>query len=95
MALSDGTYNIINGASNKCLDLYNGSTADGARIVQWDCWGGAFQKWNIIVNSNGTSTIKAATSGKCLDDYNNSTANEAPIRQWTCNGGTNQQFIVQ
>ncbi|MFF1630667.1 ricin-type beta-trefoil lectin domain protein, partial [Streptomyces sp. NPDC058272] len=73
---------------NKCLDAYNSGTANGTKVVLWDCNGGTNQKWTF--NSGGTLTNNV--SGLCLDAINNGTANGTLIDLWTCNGGTNQQW---
>lgn len=33
----DGFFKLVNVSSGRCLDLNNGSTANGARIQLWDC----------------------------------------------------------
>ncbi len=49
-------------ASQKCLDVVNGSTAAGAPIQIWDCHSGANQSWRFGQND----TIIGAGSGRCL-----------------------------
>jgi len=56
---SDGTLRAL----GKCLDITNGSTADGAKAQLYTCNGSGAQKWqpqtgNLLVNPQ---------SGKCLD----------------------------
>jgi streptogrisin C len=36
---------LVNPQANKCVDVMDWSTADGARLITWDCHGGANQKW--------------------------------------------------
>jgi len=36
---------LVNPQANKCVDVSGWSTADGARLITWDCHGGANQKW--------------------------------------------------
>lgn len=38
-------YVIIAKHSGKCLDVGSKSTDKGAKIIQWDCWGGKNQQW--------------------------------------------------
>jgi len=36
---------LVNPQANKCVDVDAWNTADGARLITWDCHGGANQKW--------------------------------------------------
>jgi hypothetical protein len=38
---------IVAAHSGKCLDVRDVSLADGARIQQWTCHGGANQQWQF------------------------------------------------
>ncbi|WP_433252600.1 RICIN domain-containing protein [Streptosporangium sp. CA-135522] len=82
--------------SDKCLDVYGGSTRNGADVIQWTCTGGLNQDWSLVATDSGYYTIEAAHSGKCLDVYGGSTRNGADAIQWTCAGTPNQQWkLVQ
>ena len=76
----------IVGLAGKCLDVRNGSSADGALVQISSCTGSAGQKWTVTPGS----TIKALN--KCLDISGNSTANGARIQLWSCTGGGNQNW---
>ena len=65
--------------SGRCLDVTDWSTANGARIQQWGCQGGANQQWIVQPAGNGFSTIVSAQSGKALDVSDWSLDNGAPI----------------
>jgi len=78
----------ISGLAGKCVDVANGSSANGTAVQLYDCNGTAAQQWNV--GSDGT--IRAL--GKCLDVSNNSTADGALIHLWDCVGGANQQWTV-
>lgn len=43
--LPDHNYQLKFAATGKCIDVRDVSTADGARIQQWDCHGGDNQVW--------------------------------------------------
>ncbi len=43
--LPDHSYQLKFSGTGKCLDVTDVSTADGARIQQWDCHGGDNQVW--------------------------------------------------
>jgi len=83
--------------SNKLLDVYNGSTADGANVVQWAANGQANQRWRVQDAGGGYSTVVSVNSGRCLDVYGgaSATADGARVTQWSCNGGTNQQWRIE
>jgi type 1 glutamine amidotransferase len=79
-----GTGPIV-GIAGKCLDVRNGSTADGTQVQIWSCSGAASQQWTV-----SGSTLRAL--GKCLDVSGASTANGAKVQLWSCNGGANQNW---
>ncbi|MFC4466488.1 carbohydrate-binding protein [Streptomyces xiangluensis] len=76
----------IVGLANKCLDIRNGSSADGTAVQISSCTGSAGQKWTVAPGS----TVKAL--GKCLDVSGNSTADGTKVQLWSCNGGANQNW---
>lgn len=77
----------ITGLGGKCLDVTNGSTANGNQPQLWTCYSGsANQRWTR--GSDGT--VRAL--GKCLDVTGNSTANGAAVQLWDCFGGGNQRW---
>ncbi len=89
--VSGGTYKLINRASGKALDVSNGSTADGADVIQWGYSGNINQKWVLTDTGNGYK-IMNSNSGKALDVYNSSTADGADVIQWTDRGQNNQKW---
>ncbi|SDE49436.1 RICIN domain-containing protein [Glycomyces harbinensis] len=86
---------VVNRNSGKCLDVVNGSTANGAEIIQYDCHGGTNQQWQLTATGGGYYRIASQSSGKCLDVDGASTANNARVIQWTCGSGTNQQWQLR
>jgi len=40
-----GAGDLVNPQSNKCVDVGGWNTSNGAKLVQWECTGGANQKW--------------------------------------------------
>jgi len=76
-AASAGT--LVSSLNGKCLDVTDGSTANGNQPQLWDCVAGsANQQWTLA--DNGTVQGR----GKCLDVANNSTANGAVVHLWDC-----------
>jgi alpha-galactosidase len=80
------TTTLVSASSGRCLDVPNGSTANGTQPVIWDCNSGTNQRWTFTGQS-----IQAL--GKCLDAPLNATAG-AKVQLWDCNGGTNQQWTL-
>ncbi|WP_282703442.1 ThuA domain-containing protein [Streptomyces sp. CC219B] len=74
------------GLAGKCLDVRNGSSADGTAVQLSSCTGAAGQRWTVAPGS----TVKAL--GKCLDVSGNSTADGARVQLWSCHGGANQNW---
>ncbi|MET8150696.1 ricin-type beta-trefoil lectin domain protein [Actinoplanes sp. NPDC049668] len=81
-----GSGPIVSAANNKCLDVTDGSTADGNQPQMWTCYAGsANQTWQRA--SDGT----VRGLGKCLDVQNNATADGATVHLWTCLAGVASQ----
>lgn len=88
----EGTnYRIVNRNSGKPLAVADGSTADGALIVQ-KTDGGA---WTIDAAPGGAYTLKYVSSGKALDVDGYSSTVGHQLQQWTPSGGTNQQWYLR
>lgn len=82
---------IINRASNMCLDAYEANMAPGTRLVQWHCSGVDWQKWAL---NPLTGTIhNKLDPAYCLDNggiYENGSL----ITLQLCNGSDSQQFVL-
>ncbi|MEV5603861.1 RICIN domain-containing protein [Streptomyces sp. NPDC052299] len=77
---------LTNTGNGKCLDVTDGSTADGTPVQMWTCYPGSQnQSWTL--NSDGSVTAK----GKCLDLAANGTANGTAVHLWTCYGSLASQ----
>lgn len=95
-ALGSGNYWVIARNSNKCLQVWNESTSDGAGIQQLTCYSSLGQQWQAPVvseNPNGSVNIlfRNALSGKCI------TANGsgAVLTQQTCDSSNLRQVWRQ
>ncbi|MET9730589.1 RICIN domain-containing protein [Streptomyces sp. NPDC006458] len=91
----NGHVKLINRNSGKCLDVADGSTADGAAVVQWTCGSQLNQQWKLTDLGGGYRQVVSRSSGKCLDIYGGSTDDGAPLVQWTCGGQSNQQWTLR
>jgi hypothetical protein len=88
------TYTITAQHSSHCLDVVDASTANGARVQQWQCNGSAQQKWDLVPTQYGTFHLKNRVSGKCLDVVDAHQTDGTALQQWNCNGAAQQQFTV-
>ena len=89
-----GYYNVFV-RTGRVLEVANASTANGAKIRQWDYLGGANQQWIIQPVGNGLSVIRNINSGKVLDVTGFSKENGASVQQWDYNITTNQQWAIE
>jgi hypothetical protein len=70
---------LVSALNNKCLDLTEGSTANGTQPQLWTCYAGSTNQ-TVTLADNGSLQIK----GKCLDVANNSSADGAVVHFWDC-----------
>ena len=89
--IPDGIYGIRSKKSGLVMDIYGGSTEEGADIIQWPSHGGVNQMWIFEKQSNGfykiTSVLNPAYS---LDVYGGNTDLGNRVIQWGWHGGANQ-----
>ncbi|MDM4718622.1 endo-1,4-beta-xylanase [Micromonospora sp. WMMA1363] len=80
------TYTITNAQNALCVTVANGSTGNGAAVLQSPCAGLAQQKFELykVVGSDQDYKLAATHSGKCLRVQDDSTADFARIEQWPC-----------
>jgi hypothetical protein len=81
---STDTYELVDAASSKCVDVYGASTGNGAAVVQWECSGAPNQTFTLRTLGDGWTQIVAAHSGKCLDVTGISRDEGALIQQYDC-----------
>jgi alpha-galactosidase len=77
------TFRLRGEVSGRCLDVNQGSSANGAQMLIWDCHSGANQQF-----TRTGQTLQVL--GKCLDAPNATAGTRAQL--WDCNGGANQQW---
>ncbi|MCX5420605.1 RICIN domain-containing protein [Streptomyces sp. NBC_00114] len=76
------------------MDVSSGSTANGAKIIQWPSAGSTNQQWTFTQVADNIFTLRSVKSGLCLDVPSRSTTAGVQLQQWTCNGQTNQQWAL-
>ncbi|MFJ1911792.1 RICIN domain-containing protein [Streptomyces sp. NPDC088147] len=91
-AATPTAYTLVNRRSGKCLEVEDGSGADGANVRQWACHGAARQRWRVEGVGDGTSRLVNVAGGKVLDTAACSVADGAGLRQWSWLGTICQSF---
>ncbi|APU17509.1 MULTISPECIES: RICIN domain-containing protein [Actinoalloteichus] len=86
------SYMFVNRRTGKCMDLAGSSTANGARVIQYNCHNGWNQQWEAVDTGDYLYQFRNRRTGKCLDVANGSTANGSALVQWDCHGGANQRW---
>lgn len=77
-----------------CLDVTNGSTANGVKMQIWSCTPGAGDAAQHFTVASG-GNIQWANTAECLDLTDGSTASGNQIQMWGCAGGnTNQVWNI-
>ncbi len=84
-------YTLVNRNSGKAIDVYNLSTADGARITQWSDNNGANQQFSIQT-IDGYVQLISRNSGKAVEVQGASTTDGGNIVQYSDWNGSNQQW---
>ncbi|KAF7297417.1 hypothetical protein MIND_00975300 [Mycena indigotica] len=85
-----GTISTFN---NKCLDVPNGSKANGVKLQLWTC--AASNTNQMFTNHRGQ--IEWTGTGKCLDLTNGVSANGTQIQLWDCDASKtnfNQDWAI-
>lgn len=76
----------ITGLGGKCLDVTDGSTANGNQPQMWTCTSGVNQQWTLATDG----TVRGL--GKCLDVTGSGTADGTAVQLWDCFAGGNQRW---
>ncbi|WP_433394880.1 ThuA domain-containing protein [Streptomyces sp. CA-146814] len=79
----------VTGIGGKCVDVADGSGADGTQVRLWTCNGSAAQRWT----AGADDTLRAL--GKCLDVSGAGTADGTRIQLYGCNGTGAQRWVPQ
>ncbi|MEU0359546.1 ThuA domain-containing protein [Streptomyces cyaneofuscatus] len=79
----------ITGIGGKCVDVADGSSADGTQIQLWTCNRSTAQRWTAGTDD----TLRAL--GKCLDVSGAGTADGTKIQLYGCNGTGAQRWSPQ
>lgn len=85
---------VVNNYSGRCLEIADGSSANGAPAQQWSCNGQSAAKWRVswIDSERNYFKLVNKASGKCLEIENSSRADYAYAQQWTCKANVKGQI---
>jgi hypothetical protein len=84
-------FTFFSDLSGLCLQPVDGSTEQGAAIVQMPCANVAEQRWTGIPLGNGIYHFQNDASHLCLDARGGATTG-TPVQQWTCNSISNENW---
>jgi len=86
---------IVNAETSHCLTPQNFGSANGTKIIQWNCLSapGLEQDWTYPLDL-AWSPIRNAQNGKCLAISGGSMNAGAPAILWPCNSGYEQLWSV-
>jgi hypothetical protein len=94
----DQVVQLVSVANGKCLQPENGTSTNGAAIVQVPCDGSAAQFWALHFMSSGWLfnlrtwyQVINQSNHLCLDARGNA-VNGTPIQQWTCSGISDEKW---
>jgi subtilisin family serine protease len=96
--LSCGTqttyYEVVARHTGKCLDVFDASTSNGAKFIQWPCIGEPNQEFQIIPVGDNYYKFIARHSNRVMAVLNASQANGALVVQALDSGTAHQQWRI-
>ena len=84
-----GHYRVVAQHSSLVIDVEDISTANGAKLHQWEWWGGDNQKFRLEPVGHGYYRLVLKHSGRSVDVDQISGANGARVIQWDWLAGEN------
>ncbi|HEY9371938.1 ricin-type beta-trefoil lectin domain protein [Streptomyces sp.] len=91
VAWDDAYQPLKNEATGNCVDVDSATSANGTRVLGWDCHGGRNQTWWYDATRQTVHT--GLTQDRCLDVPNASYPAGTALLVWNCHGGTHQKFV--
>ncbi|GAA1963516.1 RICIN domain-containing protein [Kitasatospora viridis] len=88
---SGGSYELVNGRSGLCADVYGGSSSAGATLDQWTCTAGTNQLWNLTQLPTGAYSVTSVRSGLALTAP---ASTGSTVTQQAYTGSTAQQWTL-
>ena len=91
----DGSYNIVNAASGKALDVKDGAASSGTNIQQWSRNGSAAQRWFIDYVPGGFKLSSALNGAFVIDVSGGNSANGTNVTLHASNDSRAQRFTFR
>jgi hypothetical protein len=82
---------LKNAATGQCADVDSSSSANGTRVLGWDCAGTRNQNW--WYDDARQTVITGLTQDRCLDVPGADYKAGAAMNIWNCSGAANQKFV--
>jgi hypothetical protein len=93
VAATKATYRLVARHSGRCLDLLDYSSANNARFVQYDCYGGANQNLRVVQREGNYVELRPMhTPNKCMEPEGWVPMNGVPVVQFNCDDSVAQQW---
>lgn len=93
-SVGNATYRITNVNSGKALDVYGGSTANGAAFQQYDSNGTSAQQWTVRNYGSGKVTLISVNANKAVDIPGGNATQQTKLQMYTPNGTAAQQWTI-
>ena len=91
---STKNFQFVNVKSGKALEVEDGSTADGAAVIQNPPSAAEQQTWSLNYDGAGFFRLTNVRSSKILDVPDESNDDGVVLKQWEDHGGDNQVWLV-
>ncbi|MFE2726138.1 RICIN domain-containing protein [Kitasatospora sp. NPDC059327] len=85
-----GEFKLVNRNSGQVMDVFGGSSADGAAVIQYPWSGSTNQRWLLLPNQDGSFRLSSVRSGKVLEDPSASGTVGGALDQRSDTNGTHQ-----
>ncbi len=85
-------YLLVSRYSNKCLDVKDLNTQNGATTQQWECFGGDNQRFRFVDEGDGFYSIVGKASQRCLSAQAVQYEDGTPAIMWDCHSGPDQKL---
>jgi hypothetical protein len=86
-----GYFEMLNLASNQCVDVYGADYGYGTEIRDYTCNNGDNQKW--VYTAEGQLRPKG-NNAYCLDIQGGYAGNGKDIHLWNCDGGRSEKWFI-
>ncbi len=91
---TDIDYSLVSRSGNKCLDVRNYQTWNGAPLQQTNCSGSYPQRFRFRPSGEGSYAMVDANSGRCVSTQGARYDNGAPMVLWDCHEGQDQRVTL-